>query len=78
MTPSTIKSIIVFFIVAVILYCILFIVTKAIYSFITRKVNNLIFNKRSHSVDISQKKIDEIIADFDNIAFDNLIISQFS
>ncbi len=76
MTPSTIKSIVIFFIVAVVLYCILFIVTKTIYSFITRKVNNLIFNKRSHSVDVSQKKIDEIIADFDNIAFDNLIISE--
>ena len=63
------------FVIAILVYCVLFILIRRIYSYISKRISNYLYNKRKHSIDLSVQKNKAIIDDFDNIAFDNLIIS---
>lgn len=69
------KSIVVRFIGGILLYFILFFCSKAFFSFISPKIRNFIYNIRIHPPDVSAQKNMELIDDFDNVAFDNLIVA---
>lgn len=64
------------FILSIIIYCILYITIRKIYSIVSKKIKEIIYNKKTHSVDISAQRIKELVDDFDNVAFDNLLISK--
>ena len=69
-------KIICLFLLSILIYCILFVIIRKLYSIISPRVEKIIYNKKTHSVDTSAQRIKELIDDFDNIAFDNLLISK--
>lgn len=69
-------KIICLFVAAIIVYCILYVIIRKLYSIISPCIEKIIFNKKTHTVDTSAQRIKELIDDFDNIAFDNLLISK--
>ena len=73
--PLNIGAVIGLFAIAIILYCVLFVCIRKIYSSIAKAIEEHSYNKRIHSPEISAQKTKDLIDDFDHIAFDHLIIA---
>lgn len=63
------------FVCGIILYVVLFILVKFSYRRITKKIRNHLSQTKKYNIDVSNMKIKELIDDFDNITFDNLLIA---
>lgn len=71
-----IYKIIALFMLSVVIYCVLYIVIRKIYSIASDRIEKIIYNKKIHSFDASSQRVKEMVDDFDNIAFDNLLIAK--
>lgn len=71
--PFKLLDIILLFVGGIILYCVLYVCIRKVYSIISKKIEDLRYNKQINSPDISAQKNKELIDDFDHVAFDNLI-----
>ena len=63
------------FICGIVLYIVLFIFVKFSYRKIVKIARNHLLQTKKNDIDVSNAKIKELIDDFDNITFDNLLIA---
>ena len=73
--PLPVSKIIILFILAIIIYCVLFVTIRKLYSNISEKIAHIRYQKSIHAPETSAQRIKELVDDFDHIAFDNLIIA---
>lgn len=73
--PLNIGAVAGFFVIAIILYCVLFVCISKIYSVLAKAVERHVYNNKLYSPEVSEQKRKELIDDFDHIAFDHLIIA---
>ena len=66
---------IIWFAIAIVIYCFLFYIIKKVYSFIKTHINHFIYNKKIHSFGRSALECKELVDDFDHIVCDNLLLS---
>ena len=62
------------FLIGISIYIAVFFLTKFIYRFLSRKIQKHYLQYRINPIDVSREKAKELIDDFDNIAFDHLLI----
>lgn len=72
--PSKIEALLLF-LVGVVLFVLMFLIIRRIYRFSSIKWRNHKYQRACHSPDVSMSKVKELIDDFDNITFDNLLIA---
>ena len=63
------------FFIGISVYVVVFFITKYLYRFLSRKILNFYLQNKIDSIDASREKVKELIEDFDNIAFDHLLIA---
>ena len=73
--PLKILDIAALFVGGILLYCVLYICIRKVYSIISKKIEDRRYNKQINSPDVSAQTNKELIDDFDHIAFDNLIVA---
>ena len=63
------------FLIGICVYVAVFLITKYAYRFLSRKIRKHYLQAKINPIDISREKVKELIDDFDNIAFDYLLIA---
>ena len=63
------------FFIGICIYVAVFFITKYMYRFLSRKIRNHYLQSKINPIDVSREKVKELIEDFDNIAFDHLLIA---
>lgn len=73
--PLKVLDLLILFVGGIILYCALYISIRKVYAKISKKIENIRYNRQLNSPNVSAQKNKELIDDFDHIAFDNLIVA---